>query len=409
MKKIILIIIMLASVGGGMQAQDTLWQRPAPLGNYFSNHWIDTTNTYNAIRRWSPNASVLARQFVTEDTLQIYGIAAMMVDDSTFLSFYGATGPQIHSRWLSQQFSDMTLDNCWESLLLFQYHGPDSTAMMQQLGDSLPVHPVYTQPTHYMMSYRQPPANIYFDTAAKPIYERYFSTPQTVHDTFFAGFTQGDYRYNRKEERWEAYRPGFFPLAFDHTMQALYLAYEDESAVLLLDTSGSTSWWFSRSLNTSAYYIFPILTPEPAIDTTVNPGIDTTSTGDTVIIGGDTVIVGGDTIAMGDTIVVTDTVIVGGDTIVTTDTILSIMPPDLLQRLTGVTPNPARGTARVVASMGLTMVEAYNLAGRKVHTQRVPQGALSVTLDVSRWPAGTYLLRIHTPMGATIKKLTVAR
>ena len=124
--------------------------------------------------------------------------------------------------------------------------------MMQQLGDSLPVHPVYTQPTHYMMSYRQPPANIYFDTAAKPIYERYFSTPQTVHDTFFAGYTQVDYRYNRKAHWWEAYRPGFYALAFDHTMQSLDIAYQDESAALLLDTSGNGNWRFYRSLNIAA-------------------------------------------------------------------------------------------------------------------------------------------------------------
>ena len=176
-------------------------------------------------------------------------------------------------------------------------------------------------------------------------------------------------------------------------------------------------------MGTGYLMLFPLLLPPDTTalgnDTTLVSS-DTMIVTDTVIVGGDTVVVsdtvyigdivvGSDTVAMGDTLVVTDTLVIGGDTIVVTDTVLSIMSPDLLQRLTGVTPNPARGTARVVASTGLTMVEAYSMAGRKVHSQRVPQGTLAVTLDVSRWPAGTYLLRIYTPLGATVKKLTVTR
>ena len=61
---------------------------------------------------------------------------------------------------------------------------------------------------------------------------------------------------------------------------------------------------------------------------------------------GDTTVVGGDTVVMGDTLVVTDTLVIGGDTIVTYDTLLAVVQNDLLQRLTGVTPNPAIGTAK---------------------------------------------------------------
>ncbi len=38
MKKVIVLIVMLASAGGWLQAQDTVWQRPAPLNNYFNNY-----------------------------------------------------------------------------------------------------------------------------------------------------------------------------------------------------------------------------------------------------------------------------------------------------------------------------------------------------------------------------------
>ena len=79
----------------------------------------------------------------------------------------------------------------------------------------------------------------------------------------------------------------------------------------------------------------------------------------------------------------------------------------MLGRLTGVMPNPAAATAKVVSSFGLTKVEAFNLRGERVATLRLPEAPLSATLDVSHWPAGIYLLRIHTPQGTCVKRLTV--
>ena len=89
------------------------------------------------------------------------------------------------------------------------------------------------------------------------------------------------------------------------------------------------------------------------------------------------------------------------------DTTLSASEPDMLRRYTAVTPNPVTGRAKVVSSFGLTMVEAFNAAGEKVHELRLPDTPLTVTLDVSRWPTGTYILRLHTPQGVATKKLIV--
>lgn len=72
-------------------------------------------------------------------------------------------------------------------------------------------------------------------------------------------------------------------------------------------------------------------------------------------------------------------------------------------------PNPAAETARVVSSFGMSRIEVYNMAGVLVHEQRVPDGSLSTTLDLRRWPADAYILRIHTPHGIATKKLTVRR
>ncbi len=406
MKRIIFIIALLASARCGMWAQDTLWQRPAPLKNYFSNVWVDTNNYGCGTFLGSGAAEISAQQFITDDTLQIYGIAAMMVHSYSLTPPEWFDGfPSIQEQLNHYYPEDPTFDHLDEWLLLFQYHGPDAAATMDQLGDSLFVS--YNQtPTYYFLSYRQP-LGCYADTMPKPVYERYFTEPQTVHDTFFAGFTQGQYRYNGGY--WIEYRP-FFCAAYFNNYPSIPIA---DLAFMKRDTpESSPSWIFFRNY-TMAYFIFPILTPDSNAfggDTViVNPN-DTTGVnpGDTTIVNpGDTIVLGNDTIAMGDTLIVSDTTIIGGDTIVNYDTILSIVQADLLQRFTGVMPNPAAEKARVVSSFGMSMVKVYNASGALVHTQRAD--GLYVDLDVSRWPAGTYLVRIHTPQGIATKRLVVSR
>ena len=95
--------------------------------------------------------------------------------------------------------------------------------------------------------------------------------------------------------------------------------------------------------------------------------------------------------------------------ILSPDTLVGIDTHNPLDRLTGVMPNPAAECAKVVSSFGMSRVEVYNLAGRRVHEQRIPDGSLYTNLDVRRWPQGVYIVRIHTPLGVTSKKLTVQR
>ena len=68
-------------------------------------------------------------------------------------------------------------------------------------------------------------------------------------------------------------------------------------------------------------------------------------------------------------------------------------------------PNPAVDEARVLSSLGLRGIEAYNAGGQKVYEGKAK--GLEATLDVKGWPRGTYLLRITTSMGTVTKKLLV--
>lgn len=409
MKRIIVILALLISAGGWVLAQDTLWQQPFPLDYYYYDTWIDTTDNpeiNTGIRTMALGAEVISRKFVTSDTLQIFGIAAMMVD-WLWRDRARHEPDSIIQAQINYAFpDDTTFDNCKESLLLYQYHGTGGAPVMQQLGDSLEVHYLHTPVSYYIAMHE----GNYRDLYPKPVYERYFTTPQTVYDTFYVGFTQGQwelthwwvspevYGVNWREKRIpffckESIAKDYYPELEDTVKNAEYAFYYPVFYPDFTDTFHHVdNFWYHRHTRYNMdYFLFPILTPEPVIDTSDVPG--------------DTVIVNDTTIVGGDTIIVTDTTIVGGDTIIVTDTILSAAQPDLLQRLTTVTPNPAAGAARVTASPGLTRVEAYSTAGTKVYDS--PAHGMTATLDVSVWPAGIYLLRIHTPVGATVKRLAV--
>lgn len=79
----------------------------------------------------------------------------------------------------------------------------------------------------------------------------------------------------------------------------------------------------------------------------------------------------------------------------------------LLERCVLVSPNPAREQARVTSSIGMTSVELYSMTGAKMASYSAE--GMSTVLDLAPYPDGTYLLRVHTPMGVAVKKLVVQR
>ena len=76
--------------------------------------------------------------------------------------------------------------------------------------------------------------------------------------------------------------------------------------------------------------------------------------------------------------------------------------PDIAVTLT---PNPAADAVTVTTDATLLALELRDPLGRTVLSQH--PSANSTTLDVSTLPAGTYILRLHTPQGVAKKKLVV--
>ena len=68
-----------------------------------------------------------------------------------------------------------------------------------------------------------------------------------------------------------------------------------------------------------------------------------------------------------------------------------------------ITPNPATDEATVLSSFGIDEVDVYDMGGASVLRQQA--SGLKARLDVKALPRGTYIVRIHTPLGVTARKL----
>ncbi len=381
MKKTLLALAALLALGIGAAAQDTLLLT-GPKGNYHYNSW--TIHAGDTIM-WSGLTGNCAYYHYTDDTLLIYGIAASLEPAEVY------TGPGA-----AEMYADTTLEKVNAVLRMYKH---TSSHTVHRICEDLEVW-LKEPPTYYMMMDVAVDVGLNVNIPCVirpvyPVYERYYSEPVMVTDSFYVGFDQqitytatGLYEtrkvttnhFNRQGENYLNTPVLFYPMGF---------------------WTGSPLGWDYRRLHYGRPYLFPILTPLPdttvmACDTLQVNG-DTVIVRDTLIVGGGTMVVNGDTIVYYDTIVHYDTIIYG----------LGLQENTLLGRLTGVMPNPATEMAKVVSSFGLTMVEAFNMAGEKVHTLRLPDAPLTATLDVSHWPSGTYLLRIHTPQGTAVKKLVV--
>ncbi len=407
MKKTILFLGFLMALLQPLAAQDTVHLHDMRMiSRYYVPVWPDAfpvrvIDGEKYFRGWLMTTAENLEQvredaiyMYTDDTLQVYGIAASL---TTEWRFFG-----------SSIFSGITDTSCefvYDYLRLYEAD-PDS---LRHIGEDLLVNLRYTPVSYYLDLglIESDFAPVY--NPIIPMYERYFTTPVTVADSFYVG---------------RRYRPDHHDGKYVYIISLADSTYHGREHVAwyedwvwnwpLFDIYDSVirGWGYDtvgpRQL---IPFLFPIIAPLDTVgDTIVIPRDTIIIPGDTIIVPGDTIINGGDTI-----IVPGDTIINGGDTIINPgDTIVvpggdttgvGIQGVNLLYRYTAVQPNPATDKVRVTSSFGLTRIEAYDLRGRLLF--ETPASGLKADLDVSSWPRGTYLLRISTPAGPTTKKLLI--
>ena len=451
MKKAVFAIVAILAIAVGMQAQDTL-SADTLKSSYLCPQWPDFSKDsiiIGILYSSAEDEKVTGKLIESgDDTITVYGLAVsaetwnMSIGQSAIWEDGHIVGYQPDSSTYYARLNTMCDTSAYEEAYelwgLYKRVPATPNDSLQRVSPLLPINIKLDTPT-YILTFNTYKDGSYTEhTPPLPVYELFFHTPQQISGSFYMAVT------NRIHAMGSACGKSFYtwPI-FSRVVTPSNPAIWEEKA-FYVSYLPTPRWVFGQQGLLT--FNFPILTPPDSgyvWDTTVVAGDTVFSSGDTIVIlGGDTIVANGDTtvIANGDTIfvaggsaivcdtsivldtvIVRDTAVVGGDTIVYFDTIirndtiisydilLSIGEVSLLQRLTGVMPNPAAETAKVVSSFGVKRVEAYNMAGEKVHDQWVPDGSLSATLDIRRWPTGAYILRIHTPRGVTAKKLTVRR
>ena len=355
MKKTIITLTIVAFTLYPALAQDTVYLNAGnirQLDNYFVPMWPDTflfhqTNKVyiGVITPWGGFGKDQAKQeawkMYTDDTLQVYGIAASV---NTFMTKWQNNPSYAHyiDMYLAAGI-DTSQENSYEFYRLYEAD-PDS---LRQIGEDLKIHVSRTPVAYYF------DLNLY-NCVEKweplPMYERFFSEPVTVTDSFYIGRCYGPWISDPLDIFIYNIANGLDPNAeYD------YAAYFDFSYYdYNIHDSVSMLGWHYLYHRMDIPILFPIIAPP-----------DTTEPEDTVGIA------------------------------------------RLVYRYTSVSPNPATQMVKVASSFGLQHIEAYNIAGTRVYDEKV--SGMTATFDVTAWPKGMYVLRITTSAGTTVKKLLVDR
>lgn len=348
MKKYSIILLsMLAATG--VWAQDTL--SDVRTENYFYNALPDYKQVVNP--DFAPisgaKCGIVAKEYrlPSKTPVKVYGVAASMVTIYDMVRDIPEdyASPEAWEEWWN---TVLTIYRDTSLDYAFEYLGlylrdADSLAVQQEKM----VHKKYDQPAYYVRSNMTTQG---IENFVYPMYEKYFDSAITVQDTFYMGTTQ----YSL--DPWSVH---------DHVGLSLLsltgMGVRDihEYFVYKSCFPNEEGWVWPPRLPMGHDYrmIFPILTPEPD-DPGEEPG-DTTG----------------------------------------------VTAADLVSRYVTVQPNPATEEARVLSSFGIEGVEVFDAEGRRVAELRGE--GLEARIDVRGWAAGSYLLRVATPLGATTKKLLV--
>ena len=454
MKNIIITTFLFLASVVGLRAQDTL-SADTLKSTYYYNEWYDFSGDcilMNTGTLGSKHDKVEGKliELPEGDTITVYGMAVGLetwrlpirvgyIYDSNFNIIGTYPDSSKYYAELNTMCDTSAYEEAYELWGLYK-RVCDS---LQRVSPQLPVNIKLHTPAYYLAFNTYENGSCTEHTLPATMYELFFHTPIVMTGPFYMAMTNRIHfkgsECKKSYYTWPIFRRMVAPSGLP-PINEQHVWYQGASTV----TGAPAHWYFSNYGVTTL--VFPIIAPPDSgyvWDTTVVAHDTVAAGGDTLLcMPGDTIvpaadttlIVGTDTIFVPagtpivsdttitlDSLVLQDTAIVGGDTLVYFDTIvtydtavgysvlLSITEYDMAGRFTLVRPNPAAERVKVVSSVGMSRVEVFSMAGKRIFNRAVASGEMAVTLDVGRWPAGTYLLRIHTPMGATMKKLTVTR
>ena len=327
-------------------AQDTL--PDVRTENYFYNALPDyKRDVYPGTATISgAKCGIMTKEYTLPDKnpITVYGVAACMVTIFDFVRDWPDATAEEWEEWWSQVFEDYR-DTSLD--YAFEYLGlylRDADSLVVQ--QEKMVHKKFDEPAYYVSSGFN---YSLIENFVYPMYEKYFDSAITVQDTFYMGATQFSL------DPW---------VVSDHiglslltlTGSGVYDIHEYYVYKSCFPNPERWVWPPRNQMGQEYRMIFPILTPEPE------------ETGDTTGVTG-------------------------------------VTAADMVSRYVTVQPNPATEEARVLSSFGIEGVEVFDAEGRRVAELRGE--GLEARIDVRGWAAGSYLLRVATPLGTATKKLLV--
>ena len=186
MKKTILILLLIMFCGTILKAQDTIVSK-VPQKNYLVPYdwWGNADSLYDLSVYAGWNVYDITRYCLAkDDSLLVYGIAAGMITSDYKMIALGYGDSTHYLEYPVDTTHDLT-----ESLRLYEYSSGRNA--LYQIGEDLPVNALHT-PVSYYQQFPQPLWVPFFDstrTPPLPVYERYFSHPIVVRDSFYVGVT----------------------------------------------------------------------------------------------------------------------------------------------------------------------------------------------------------------------------
>lgn len=349
MKKLFLLFIFLAALMGS--------------GNAFAQDTVDMLQRGEGKYYYSPDGCTLDSLLINY-ILDLWGgyydacgsEIAVVFHTDTALTVYGIVAGMIET-FPEEPVYDTSYKQSIEYLRLYLPSGGAPLWVRQAR-----VHLHYT-PISYYADFSQVMNGQY---PYIPVYERYFDSAITVTGKFYCGLTYSAKQPYRVDGHTYMLEFPEFYLTAVSGRNWIPGAPEEDNTYWCVDTiatasiqcDGSERHWDESAYiqRKTKFFIFPILTPP-----------DSTYVPDTVSADG----------------------------------------PSMADRVTGVMPNPASESAKIVSSFGLTHIEIYNFKGTKIYDQ--PATGYSTTVNTSNWPAGIYIVRIYTPYGTATKRLTIVR
>ena len=295
----------------------------------------------------------VAKHFYTPDTLTIYGLAV------AYLCVDGVTP------W-EETVYDTSWDNAYEYFSLYRDAvGVDSLVC---ISDSLKIHARNT-PIAYFQNFRceHGHTNLY-----PAFYEKLFDSAYRVQGRFYVAKTNRSYTdryYDSVSHRWydlekrcvalaevvirDRKTPGVY--LFDSvTSKCFFEGYVDSFDGMYYP---DTTEWRTTLNSTSHMLMFPI------VDTTGGVGYGPDTNG------------------------------------------VAVNEASAANRFVVLTPNPAKGRVRVVATCGLSHLTVYSPTGEAVLEKEL--SGTETALDIAGWAVGGYVVHVTTPLGTAVKKLLV--